>query len=533
MTDSITPNLGLTLPTVYPGDQWGGKLNTNFSAIDLNAGVVTAKFTANTAKNLATVAALLADTTLAYATGTGKVVVATSEIVEAGGFRYQVAASGASDQHVTTAGGVKLYVQPGAMGYPVGAFSGADYSAKLQAAIDAVPSTGGVITAQGIAGPQTFSQDVTVNKRCRIYLPASQITMGTYKIAIQANSVNLIGVGRQDENNSATLFITSATGNTAPIEIKHPTTATPLFAVKLQDFEIAGTGAAATDVNVSGVRNIGGRYCEYHNILVFNLTSTDKGAFYFTGNGAVVNGFGATNMMYNCSASTVKYGVRADAAGGSQSTHGMIYGGFLFGAASGLYTECESWRLHDTDMGGAICIDLQGAADDTSLINPRFEAATGTCIRVNTAISRCYCFGPAFINVTGTTVDDAGNKMTLIANGSSDTFNLLRGTRAQRVFSDKGVTATLAGGASQSIANLSSGGVWLAVAQQADGGTAWRAAYVVFSSGAAITATSIVNSNVTFSDAGSAVLQITNTSGSSINLEWSIVKLQGSSQFST
>lgn len=119
MTDSITPNLGLTLPTVFPGDQWGGKLNANFSAIDLNAGVVTAEFTANTAqftanaaKNLATVAALLADTTLAYVAGTGKVVVATSEIVEAGGFRYQVAASGASDQHVTTAGGVKLYVQP-------------------------------------------------------------------------------------------------------------------------------------------------------------------------------------------------------------------------------------------------------------------------------------------------------------------------------------------------------------------------------------------------------------------------------------
>lgn len=53
-----------------------------------------------------TVADLLADTTLAY---TG---VSAGDVVEAGGYRYQVAASGASDHHVTTAGGVKLYALP-------------------------------------------------------------------------------------------------------------------------------------------------------------------------------------------------------------------------------------------------------------------------------------------------------------------------------------------------------------------------------------------------------------------------------------
>jgi hypothetical protein len=53
-----------------------------------------------------TVAALLAD-------GGNYTIYAAGQIVEAGGFRYQVAASGASDQHVTTAGGVKLYVLMG------------------------------------------------------------------------------------------------------------------------------------------------------------------------------------------------------------------------------------------------------------------------------------------------------------------------------------------------------------------------------------------------------------------------------------
>lgn len=49
-----------------------------------------------------TVAALLADTGT-YTTYTA------GQIVEAGGFRYEVAASGATDHHVITAGGVKLY----------------------------------------------------------------------------------------------------------------------------------------------------------------------------------------------------------------------------------------------------------------------------------------------------------------------------------------------------------------------------------------------------------------------------------------
>jgi hypothetical protein len=63
-----------------------------------------------------TVAQLLADTTLTYS-GVG-----AGDILEAGGFRYEVAASGATDQHVTTAGGVKLYVLPGAGGYNLKAF---------------------------------------------------------------------------------------------------------------------------------------------------------------------------------------------------------------------------------------------------------------------------------------------------------------------------------------------------------------------------------------------------------------------------
>lgn len=53
-----------------------------------------------------TVAQLLADTSLNPA------VVPVGSVIEAGGFRYQVAATGATNHHLTTAAGVKLYVLP-------------------------------------------------------------------------------------------------------------------------------------------------------------------------------------------------------------------------------------------------------------------------------------------------------------------------------------------------------------------------------------------------------------------------------------
>lgn len=90
------------------GSSVRAKLNENF--VDVSA------LKAEAALSFDTVAALLADSTLTYTTARA------GTIVEAGGFRYTVAASAASDQHVATAGGVKLYVQAGPSGYSVKAF---------------------------------------------------------------------------------------------------------------------------------------------------------------------------------------------------------------------------------------------------------------------------------------------------------------------------------------------------------------------------------------------------------------------------
>ena len=65
-----------------------------------------------------TVANVLADTTFTYE----NIGVGASFVTRKEGFAYEVVASGATDQHVTTAGGLKLYVLPGELGFNVKAF---------------------------------------------------------------------------------------------------------------------------------------------------------------------------------------------------------------------------------------------------------------------------------------------------------------------------------------------------------------------------------------------------------------------------
>jgi len=92
---------------------------------------------------LDTVSALIADTSLTYTAAQPGTVSAGDYVrTRSEGFAYQVAASGASDHHITTAGGVKLYVVPGQDGRAaIGAFGCrldgvADDTAAVQAALD-------------------------------------------------------------------------------------------------------------------------------------------------------------------------------------------------------------------------------------------------------------------------------------------------------------------------------------------------------------------------------------------------------------
>ena len=98
------------------------------------------------------VTALLADTALTYTAGQLGTVEAGDYVrTRSEGFSYQVAASGATDHHLTTAGGVKLYVQAGDDGRYNVLAAGADATGVVGAssAISALDAVGPLVFSPG------------------------------------------------------------------------------------------------------------------------------------------------------------------------------------------------------------------------------------------------------------------------------------------------------------------------------------------------------------------------------------------------
>lgn len=118
-----------------------------FTGADLASRVNAGLLETRAARRFATVAALLADRTMTYDAGARQV--QADDVVEAGGYRYTVAASGASDHHFTTAGGVRLYVRPmaasifAAEAFGAAGDGAADDIEALEAAVAALKASGG------------------------------------------------------------------------------------------------------------------------------------------------------------------------------------------------------------------------------------------------------------------------------------------------------------------------------------------------------------------------------------------------------
>lgn len=168
------------------------------------------------------VAALLADVTLAY--GPGASGVATGNIVRtrAEGFAYEAAASDATDHHVTTAGGVKLYVLPVGGGFDVRAFGAVgdgatDDTAAFQVAANAARAfhlaPGKIYRIAGtvnVANPLTIDghgATITMSSNIAFNLTAP---MEVYNVNFQSTAT---GTGRgyaawsQSSNISGTKFV--------------------------------------------------------------------------------------------------------------------------------------------------------------------------------------------------------------------------------------------------------------------------------------------------------------------------------------
>jgi hypothetical protein len=162
--------------------------------------------------------------------------------------------------------------------FNVAAFSGADLGAKIQAAHDAMPSTGGIIEAgvPSLAGAQTLSA-ITLTKPTRLKFGQQTLTAtGTITIASGARSVIIEGIGA-----SQTASTKITTPNGAPL--------------------ITFSGYSGTNINYLEIDRIkfsagtGNSYIVYDGTVGTGL-GFNESHFVFTDN--TVSGFATSHAIY-------------------------------------------------------------------------------------------------------------------------------------------------------------------------------------------------------------------------------------------
>ncbi len=169
----------------YSALHWASK-SQDYAAL---AGSVASPFSF---KDLATG---LADTVLSYTAGAGKVLVAAGFLVGAGVFTYEVAASGATDHQIVTAGGVKLYARN------VGGMVNAEQWGFLEAADS---------TARATVLQACFDY-AEANNIGTIWLPSGSHSIGPQIEVVRTSgrpSIDLVGPGTQ-----ACVLVSEVTGD--------------------------------------------------------------------------------------------------------------------------------------------------------------------------------------------------------------------------------------------------------------------------------------------------------------------------------
>lgn len=248
------------------------------------------------------VAALLADPTLTYGPGAAHVQAGDIVRTRAEGFSYLVAASDALDYHVTTAGGVKLYVLPGANGaFPSMAFGHPVTASVIQTAIDKTLGFG--------AGAN--SGEVLIE------LPSGRISVSE-TIYLRRSGVKLRGAGF---GATEIVFSNPAGGTVFAGDTDKSLSLNTYSRCELSGFSLSSSGSGGTDYSI-GVDLTSFSY-SYFNL--FMQTRRTNAAHYFgQGNAGSSPYYNQIHMGY----------VFGD--GSNRTMDGLVFkGGLWTGGANG------------------------------------------------------------------------------------------------------------------------------------------------------------------------------------------------------
>ncbi|TNE46858.1 MAG: hypothetical protein EP341_09560 [Sphingomonadales bacterium] len=254
--------------------------------------------------NFSTVALLLADTAMSYTAGAAKYV-AAGDIVEAEGFRYEVAASGATDNDLTTSGGVKLYALTTDDGsYTVKAFGAVgdgvtDDTAAIQAAIDSGASTlvypDGTYLVDGLV-LASFQAHVSSEGGARINTSGVAFTWGSTTQYVTFDGLGFGGTGKAIYNSDPSYYATAwkvqncQFGNTLE-ECFYGTTLLSLFENNLFGANYGALAAQNRHIYLRGT--VAGGLAINQNIIRNNRFFRANGS----GTSAVFIEFGNNNLL--------------------------------------------------------------------------------------------------------------------------------------------------------------------------------------------------------------------------------------------
>jgi hypothetical protein len=157
-TEAALQEVGAILATVPVNRGGTGATTADGALVNLSA----QKKFAQVRKDVAT---LLADTTITYTAGTVNTV-STGDVVQTAteGFSYSVAASGATNHHVATAGGVKLYVVNAGKGASVDALGAlGNGTSNDSSAFSTAATVGGVWTLRDSANYRVANVALNLN----------------------------------------------------------------------------------------------------------------------------------------------------------------------------------------------------------------------------------------------------------------------------------------------------------------------------------------------------------------------------------
>ncbi len=367
---------------------------------DLNTAVASAEASADLAegraddiaalagfRDFSSLTVLLANSTLTYSVGTNTTVV-VDEIIRTRteGFSYRVAASGATDHHISTAGGIKLYVVAGQSGYDVKAFGAKADGSDDSAAINKALGTGGAVRfptgsyfvsglTQSTAGQRLFADgNVLLIKNANGPL----ITInGDY---VQLEGFNCFGTGYTGDN------IVSNANHTRLIMCGSLSTSGVAARLYGDHSQIIGTCSAyaTTDTTSSGydiVIGTDGVATLYHQIVGV-YTSQATGGIKFVDTGAAVVTGGQFGKLTTVQGS----------------------GGFVSGCNTGQYIGCRI-------VGNVSIGQSNGAFSACEFAGSSVTVANG-CTGVN--------FDPSCVFSSGTTITNTNNFNNIILRNAFD-----------------------------------------------------------------------------------------------------------------